>query len=232
VLTDDNTGAPVASHGKVDWSCNKRAYKNRLMVTPLQGPLRNEYWVLFKLQQTSLVKELQVGFTNYWGTDAEAYAEPLSVLVQAGLDRNNLTTVCSLELIKDDGFGSVQATVFGRNFHSFKVTPGETAQGIEALIQSKLASLQNFQANYIKLSMRRHVLCCLENSPLAARQSKRPAFAINYISLVGYKLTESTSMVAKRTQNFIASEQKKTALEVLSKICSGNFSSVLRVISN
>jgi hypothetical protein len=58
VLTDDNTGAPVASHAKVDWSCNKRAYKNRLMVTPLQGPLRNEYWVLFKLQQTSLVKEL------------------------------------------------------------------------------------------------------------------------------------------------------------------------------
>ena len=80
--------------------------------------------------------------------------------------------------------------------------------------------------------MRRHVLCCLENSPLAARQTKRPAFAINYISLLGYKLTESSPTLSKRTQNFIASEQKKTALEVLSKICSGNFSSVLRVISN
>lgn len=109
---------------------------------------------------------------------------------------------------------------------------GEAAQSVESLIQSKLASLQNFQANYIKLSMRRHVLCCLENSPLAARQAKRPAFAINYISLLGYKLTESTAVLAKRTQNFIASEQKKTALEVLSKICSGNFTSVLRVISN
>jgi len=107
VLTEDNTGGSVSSHSKVDWSCNKRAYKNRLMVTHLHGALRNEYWVLFKLQQTSLVKELQVGFANYWGTDGEAYAEPLSVLVQAGLDRNNLTTVCSLELIKDDGFGSV-----------------------------------------------------------------------------------------------------------------------------
>jgi hypothetical protein len=50
--------------------------------------------------------------------------------------------------------------------------------------------------------------------------------------MLGYKLTESTTQMAKRTQNFIASEQKKTALEVLSKICSGNFSSVLRVISN
>lgn len=82
VLTDDNTGGNVAStHSKVDWSCNKRAYKNRLMVTGLQGALRNEYWVLFKLQQTSLLKEIQVGFTNYWSTDAEAYSEPLSVLV-------------------------------------------------------------------------------------------------------------------------------------------------------
>jgi hypothetical protein len=80
--------------------------------------------------------------------------------------------------------------------------------------------------------MRRHVLCCLENSPLAARQAKRPAFAINYISLLGYKLTESTGTLSKRTRNYIASEQKKTALEVLSKICSGNFPSVLRVISN
>ena len=75
-------------------------------------------------------------------------------------------------------------------------------------------------------------MCCLENSPLAARQSKRPAFAINYISLLGYKLTESPSNLAKRTMTYIASEQKKTALEVLSKICSGNFTSVLRVISN
>lgn len=56
------------------------------------------------------------------------------MLVQAGLDRNNLTTVCSLELTKDDGFGSVQATVFGKNLHSFKIAPGESAQSIEALI--------------------------------------------------------------------------------------------------
>ena len=103
---------------------------------------------------------------------------------------------------------------------------------MEAMIQSKLASLQNFQANFIKLCMRRHVLSCLENSPLAARQSKRPAFAINYISILGYQLSDSTATLAKRTQNCIASEQKKTALEVLSKLCQGNFSSVLRIISN
>jgi len=71
----------------------------------------------------------------------------------------------------------------------------------------------------------------LENSPLAARQTKRPAFAINYISLLGYKLNQQENL-AQCTKSYIASEQKKTALEVLSKICSGNFSSVLRIIAN
>jgi hypothetical protein len=58
VLTEDNTGGAVASPGKVDWSGNKRAYKHRLMVTGLQGALKSEYWVLFKLQQTALLKEI------------------------------------------------------------------------------------------------------------------------------------------------------------------------------
>lgn len=56
------------------------------------------------------------------------------MLVQAGLDRSNLITVCSLELIKDDGFGSVQATVFGKNLHSFKVAQSDLAQNLESLI--------------------------------------------------------------------------------------------------
>lgn len=153
--------------------------------------------------------------------------------MQAGLELNNLTTVCSLELVKDDGFGSVHASVFGKNLHSYAVPAGDaSSQTVEQLIHSQLSSLPNFQANYVKISMRRHVLCCLENSPLAARQSGRPAFAINYISLLGYKLAGAPNALAQRTQSFIAAEQKKTALEVLSKICSGNASSVLRVISN
>jgi hypothetical protein len=58
VLTDDAAGTAAATHGKVDWSSNKRGHKNRLLTTSLQGALRNEYWVLFKLQQTALVREI------------------------------------------------------------------------------------------------------------------------------------------------------------------------------
>ena len=44
------------------------------------------------------------------------------MLVEAGLDENNLSLVCNLQLVKDDAFGSVSATVFGQNLQSFGTT--------------------------------------------------------------------------------------------------------------
>lgn len=38
--------------------------------------------------------------------------------------------------------------------------------------------------------MRRHVLTCLENSPLSSKFTKQAAFAINYISLLGFDLSK------------------------------------------
>jgi hypothetical protein len=75
--------------------------------------------------------------------------------------------------------------------------------------------------------MRRHILTCLENSPLASKFTKQAAYGINYISLLGYDLTKIGDYVS-----YIKQEQKKTALEVLSIICSGDFSNILKVIAN
>lgn len=75
--------------------------------------------------------------------------------------------------------------------------------------------------------MRRHVLTCLENSPLSTKFTKQAAFAINYISLLGFDLPKVGDFMP-----YIKQEQRKTALEVLSIICSGDFSSILRVIAN
>jgi len=61
------------------------------------------------------LREIQIAFNNYWSIDTEVYAEPLSVLVEAGIDKNNLSLVCNLQIVKDDAFGSVSATVFGQN---------------------------------------------------------------------------------------------------------------------
>jgi len=46
---------------------------------------------MFKLPNPIEIKEIQMGFNNYWQIDSEVYAEPLSVLVEAGLEENNLT---------------------------------------------------------------------------------------------------------------------------------------------
>lgn len=109
----------MTTYSKTDWSVNKRAYKHRIIIKHLQGALKHEYWLLFSLAQPVEMKEVQIAFTNYWAADTEVYAEPLSVLVEAGLDENNLSLVCNLQIVKDDAFGSVSATVFGSNLQTF-----------------------------------------------------------------------------------------------------------------
>jgi len=52
--------------------------------------------------------------------------------------------------------------------------------------------------------------------------------ALNYISITGYKADSGMSGYAQHMKG----EQKKTALEVMSLICAGNFSSALKVIAN
>lgn len=112
-MVSNNGGDIVASHSKTDWSVNKRAYKHRIIIKHLLGNLRPEYWILFQLPQPIELREIQVAFTNYWAADTEIYAEPLSVLVEAGMIENNMSLVCSLQIAKDDAFGSVSATIFG-----------------------------------------------------------------------------------------------------------------------
>jgi hypothetical protein len=70
--------------------------------------------------------------------------------------------------------------------------------------------------------MRRSIFTCLENSPSASKFQKQQAVSINYISLLGYELSKVGEHLT-----FIKQEQKKTALEVLSLICQGDFSNIL-----
>jgi len=71
-------------------------------------------------------------------------------------------------------------------------------------------------------------MTCLENSPLAGRASKVHQLAISYISIAGYDM----SQIKGSASSFIAKEQKKAALEVMSLICSGDFSSALQIVAN
>jgi hypothetical protein len=65
------------------------------------------------------VREIQVGLANFWAADSEAQSVPLSVFIQAGLEKEKLTTICNLEILDDFGYASVQTTVFGKHMHNF-----------------------------------------------------------------------------------------------------------------
>ena len=96
-------------------------------------------------------------------------------------------------MAKDDAFGSVSATVFGRNLHTFGSNGDSPGLSISEVINAKLGSIGNFKAQFVKISMRRHVLMCLENSPSAIKFTKPVSLAINYISLMGLDLSNKTN---------------------------------------
>jgi hypothetical protein len=189
---------------------NKRVYKHKLYIKQGSGTQHLEFSMLFKLPYVALIREIQIAFINFWSIENEVYLEPLSVLVQAGLDENNLTHVCTLDVVKDNAFSSVNAIVYAKNMQEFgmtretvatKVPTSQLQQTVEQIVRQKLDSLSNFKARYINFSMRRNVLTCLENSPLAPRILKPQSLCINYISVTGYDVSKVkgryASMVVK-----------------------------------
>lgn len=72
-------------------------------------------------------------------------------------------------------------------------------------------------------------MTCLENSPLAVWVGKKNhGFALHYITLTGYDCSKTAGSYHK----MILRDLKKTATEAMAQICSGDFSSSLKVIAN
>ena len=194
--------------------------------------------MLFKLEFAALIREIQIGFINFWQIENEVFLEPLSVLVMAGMDPKHMNQVCILEIVKDNAYNSVHDTIFGKNLLEFKDESGKTIHTsnssqniggqIEHVIKKKLDSLGNFKAQYISFHMRRNAMTCLENSPLATRIQKPQSLSINYISITGYMLKQAKGKYAE----LINKSQKKAAMEMMSIVCQGEFSSALKVIAN
>ena len=163
--------------------------------------------MLFKLNSNSLIREIQIGMVNYWATESEICVEPISILVQGGPDKENLSHICTLETITDTAFLSVNSTVFAKNLQEFEDQVAANSE-VKEIIRRKLDSVANFKCQWLKFSFRRNVMTCIENSPLAARLTKPNMLSINYISLHGYDL----NTVKSSATSFIVKEQKKAAL--------------------
>lgn len=239
VLQSTSTKDPVSSYARIDWTANKRVYKHKAYIKQKAGTQNLEFSMLFKLEFPALIREIQIAFINFWQIENEVYLEPLSVLVKAGMDPSQLNQICTLDIAKDNAFNSVHATVFGKNLLEFKDEAGKVFHAansaaqdigsqIEHVIKKKLESIGNFKAQYISFHMRRNALTCLENSPLATRILKPQSLSINYISVTGYNLNN----VKGKYADLVNRGQKKSAMEIMSFVCQGEFSSALKVISN
>ena len=160
---------------------------------------------------------------NYWAIETEVYVEPLTIVVEAGMDKFNLNHVVTLEMLKDNAFEVQGTTVYGKTIMEIDQERSEAFNNIQRIIQSSLEGMSNFKAKFIQFRFRRANMVCVENSPLVKTLNKNKMFAISYISITGFNLSKTVGNYSK----LILQDQKKTATEVMAQICSGEFSSVL-----
>ncbi len=213
----------LTSYQTIDWSVNKKGYRHKVFNKQLTGALKNEFVMTFKLKTVVEVSEIQVGIVNYWGGTNELFIEPSSIVVEGGMSMSNMNIICTLNKVKDDGFANFAVSVFGRNMETY--TPEHT-KAVPSLINLKLDSLPHFCARYLRFKFRKGIIACADNSPMVALMKKPKFFALNYISVMGYDVSNLGNYCA-----YIVDTQKETALQVLSQFCSGDYVKTLQVLA-
>ena len=213
----------LTSYQTVDWSVNKKGYRHKVFNKQLSGALKNEFVMTFKLKTVVEVSELQVGIVNYWGGTNELFIEPSSIVVEGGMNLNNMNIICTLNKVRDDGFANFAVSVFGRNMETYTQ---EHVKSVQSLINLKMDSLPHFCAKYLRFKFRKGIIACADNSPMIALMKKPKFFALNYISVMGYDVSNLGNYCA-----YIVDTQKETALQVLSQFCSGEYVKTLQVLA-
>ena len=160
-LIDSNISKAKDIASNMDWSVNKKGYRQRLISEKFDLGHNNEIWFLFKLNKFVEIKEIQIGFTNFWTIETEVYVEPSSVIIEAGMTEDELTlhpnaSICSLKKIEDRGFANFGVTVYGLNLYTFNQP--NNSENLEDLIDSSFNSLQSIKARYIKIRIRNNFL--------------------------------------------------------------------------
>ena len=66
-----------------------------------------------------------------------------------------------------------------------------TPKVLDEFISKRLSSIPKVQAQYLKFTMRRNTVSCLEGSVLSTRLHVGKTFALNYISVTGYEISKN-----------------------------------------
>jgi hypothetical protein len=92
-LVDSNIEKVKELVSNMDWSVNKKGYRQRLVFQKYGPEHNNEIWLYFKLNRVVEIKEIQIGIANFWTVDSEVYIEPSSIIVEVGMDENKTTSI-------------------------------------------------------------------------------------------------------------------------------------------
>jgi len=92
-LADSNISKAKEMVANMDWSVNKKGYRQRLISQKFEPEHNNEIWLLFKLNRFIEIKEIQIGFTNFWTVETEVYIEPSSVIIEAGMTEDEMSSI-------------------------------------------------------------------------------------------------------------------------------------------
>lgn len=228
-LVDSNIAKAKETVANMDWSVNKKGYRQRIISQKYEPEHNNEIWLIFKLNRFVEIKEIQIGFTNFWTVETEVYIEPSSVIVEAAMTEEDLllnsnTSTCSLRRIDDKGFANFGVTVYGINLYQYNQE--NSCTNLTDTINTSLNSLQSVKARYIKIRIKNNLISCLDNSPLCNKFMKPRAIGINYCSIMGYDLNNVGNI-----ENTINDLKKETASKILTQLFKGDFKNTLAKVS-
>ncbi len=76
-----------------------------------------EYVMKFDLEKVVMLHEIQMALVYNWSTyDADCNSEPLSILIEGGVELDHPEWKAMLNPCKDDGFSMNSLTLYGHNF--------------------------------------------------------------------------------------------------------------------
>ena len=224
-LIKNSEGDNLNSFKSVDWPVNKKGNRQKLYARTLNGNAKNEFSLTFRLKKLIEIKEIQIGMISFWVGHTDCHVEPISIIVEGGMQENLMTSICTLAKIDDVGYSNLGVSVFGKildtSSSSFELK--QTQNNISRYIENK----QLFRVKYLKFTFHKSVNSFTEQSPLSSFAKKPRCYGINFISIMGFDVSYLGNYAAE-----ILDMQKKSALKVLSRFTAGTFKNTIKQISN
>lgn len=159
IWSSDKMEQVKSSYASTQWHKFKTGTKNRLYNYVINDKAFNyEYVLKFEMDSVVMLNEVQIGVVYNWSTyDPDCNVEPLSILVEGGVQENIIDWRAIVHPVKDDGFSMNSITLYGVNFT-------ETSNITSFDLENVLSKIGSRQAKYINFRLRKPVLTCTDQS--------------------------------------------------------------------